>query len=114
LHIRPPLAKMRVQLLSGGNQQKTVLAKWLRLQPHVLLLDEPTRGVDVGAKEEIYRVLEQAACSGAEIFFVSSDMTEILMVAGCVLAMHQGRLAAELTRDKLSEEAVMRAATGQS
>jgi len=114
LRIRPPLAKMRVQLLSGGNQQKAVLAKWLTLQPHVLLLDEPTRGVDVGAKEEIYRLLEQAACSGAGILFVSSEMQEILTLADRVLVMHQGRLAAELTRDKLSEEAVMRAATGQS
>ncbi len=114
LRIRPPLPKKVVQLLSGGNQQKTVLAKWLLLKPRVLLLDEPTRGVDVGAKEEIYRLLEQAARDGAALLFVSSEMQEILTLADRVLVMHQGRLTAELSRDQLSEEAVMRAATGQS
>jgi len=114
LRIRPPVPKKVVQLLSGGNQQKTVLAKWLLLKPRVLLLDEPTRGVDVGAKEEIYKLLEQAARDGAAILFVSSEMQEILTLADRVLVMHQGRLTAELSREQLSEEAVMRAATGQS
>ena len=113
LRIRPPAPKKAVQLLSGGNQQKTVLAKWLLLRPRVLLLDEPTRGVDVGAKEEIYRLLEQAAGQGAGILFVSSEMQEILTLADRVLVMHQGRITAELSRAQLSEEAVMRAATGQ-
>jgi len=114
LRIRPPVPKKVVQLLSGGNQQKTVLAKWLLLKPRVLLLDEPTRGVDVGAKEEIYRLLEQAARDGAGVLFVSSEMQEVLTLADRVLVMHQGRLAAELPRDRLTEEAVMRAAAGQS
>lgn len=114
LQIRPPQPKKLAHLFSGGNQQKVVLAKWLNLKPRVLLLDEPTRGVDVGAKEEIYRLLEQAAQAGAAILFVSSEMQEILTLADRVLVMHQGRLAAELTRDQLSEEAVMRAATGQA
>jgi ribose transport system ATP-binding protein len=114
LRIKPPAPNKIVQLLSGGNQQKTVLAKWLLLKPRVLLLDEPTRGVDVGAKEEIYKLLEQAAQDGAAILFVSSEMQEILTLADRVLVMHQGRLAAELSRDQLSEEAVMRAATGQT
>lgn len=114
LGIRPPQPKKQVQLLSGGNQQKTVLAKWLNLKPRVLLLDEPTRGVDVGAKEEIYRLLEQAARDGAGVLFVSSEMQEVLTLSDRVLVMHQGRLAAELPRDRLTEEAVMRAATGQS
>ncbi len=113
LRIRPPAPKKAVQLLSGGNQQKTVLAKWLLLKPRVLLLDEPTRGVDVGAKEEIYRLLEEAAGQGAGILFVSSEMQEILTLADRVLVMHQGALTAELGRAELSEEAVMRAATGQ-
>ncbi len=113
LRIRPPLPNKQVQLLSGGNQQKTVLAKWLTLKPRVLLLDEPTRGVDVGAKEEIYRLLEQAARGGAAVLFVSSEMQEVLTLADRVLVMHQGRLTAELARAQLSEEAVMRAATGQ-
>ena len=112
LRIRPPQARKTVQLLSGGNQQKVVLAKWLALRPRVLLLDEPTRGVDVGAKEEIYRLLEQAAKDGAAILFVSSEMQEILTLADRVLVMHQGRLTAQLSREQLSEEAVMRAATG--
>src|SRR5262245_13018744 len=114
LRIRPPQPRQTVQLLSGGNQQKVVLAKWLALRPRVLLLDEPTRGVDVGAKDEIYRLLERAAKDGAAILFVSSEMQEILTLADRVLVMHQGRLTAELTRDQLSEEAVMRAATGQT
>ncbi|MCS7045845.1 MAG: sugar ABC transporter ATP-binding protein [Gemmataceae bacterium] len=113
LRIRTPQATTPVQLLSGGNQQKTVLAKWLNLRPRVLLLDEPTRGVDIGAKEEIYRLLEQAAREGAAILFVSSEMQEVLTLADRVLVMHQGALAGQLTREQLSEEAVMHLATGQ-
>jgi ribose transport system ATP-binding protein len=113
LRIRTPSASQTVQLLSGGNQQKTVLAKWLLLEPRVLLLDEPTRGVDVGAKEEIYRLMEQIAAQGAAILFVSSELQEVLALSDHVLVMHDGRIAAELPRDELSEETVMAAATGQ-
>jgi ribose transport system ATP-binding protein len=112
LQLRPPRPKQIVQSLSGGNQQKVVLAKWLLLQPRVLLLDEPTRGVDVGAKEEIYHLIEQAAEAGATVLFASSELPEVLGLADRILVMHEGRLAGEITRAQASEEAVMRLATG--
>jgi ribose transport system ATP-binding protein len=80
----------------------------------VLLLDEPTRGVDVGAKEENYRLMEQIAARGAAVLFVSSELQEVLALSDRVLVMHDGRIAAELQRGELSEEAVMAAATGQT
>ncbi|HEY0074275.1 MAG TPA: sugar ABC transporter ATP-binding protein, partial [Abditibacteriaceae bacterium] len=101
-----------VQLLSGGNQQKVVLGKWLAMSPRVFLLDEPTRGVDIGAKQEIYQLMETLAAQGAAILFASSEMTEILGISDRVLVMHEGRLAGELARDQQSEEAVMQLATG--
>ena len=101
-----------MQLLSGGNQQKIVIGKWLALKPRVLLLDEPTRGIDVGAKQEIYALLEQLAADGVAILFVSSEMEEILRLSDRALVMHQGQITGELRREELSEEAVMRLATG--
>jgi ribose transport system ATP-binding protein len=114
LKLRPPNPRHLVQTLSGGNQQKTVLAKWLLLAPRVLLLDEPTRGVDVGAKEEIYHLMEQAAQDGAAIVFVSSEMPEVLGLADRILVMHDGRITGELTREQATEERVMQLATGQA
>ncbi|MDB6070926.1 MAG: D-ribose transporter ATP-binding protein, partial [Verrucomicrobiales bacterium] len=99
-------------LLSGGNQQKVVLAKWLALEPKVFVLDEPTRGVDVGAKAEIYRVIEELAAGGAAVLMISSDLEEVLRLSDRVLVMHEGRLAGELSHAEMSEEAVMRLATG--
>ena len=101
-----------VGTLSGGNQQKVALGKWLALKPEVLLLDEPTRGVDVGAKREIYQIMEKLASDGAAILFVSSEMEEILAMSDRVLVMHEGRITGELKRGELTEEAVMRLATG--
>ena len=101
-----------VQFLSGGNQQKVVLGKWLAIQPRVLFLDEPTRGIDVGAKQEIYKLMEELARKGVAILFVSSEMEEILGMSDRVLVMHEGRLTGELQRSELSEEAVMHLATG--
>jgi ribose transport system ATP-binding protein len=112
LQLRPPNSRQSVQSLSGGNQQKVVLAKWLLLQPRALLLDEPTRGVDVGAKEEIYHLIEQAAEGGAAVLFVSSELPEVLGLADRILIMHEGRMAGELSRTVANEEAVMRLATG--
>ena len=103
-----------VRYLSGGNQQKVVLGKWLCLEPKLLLLDEPTRGIDVGAKEEIYKLIDQLARQGVAILFASSEMEEVLGLADRVLVMHEGRLAGELSRAELSEEAVMRLATGDA
>lgn len=101
-----------VGTLSGGNQQKVALGKWLALKPEVLLLDEPTRGVDVGAKREIYQIMDRLAADGAGILFVSSEMEEVLAMSDRVLVMHEGALSGELNRAELSEEAVMRLATG--
>jgi len=112
LQIKTPHDRQLAQFLSGGNQQKVVLGKWLALRPRVLLLDEPTRGIDVGAKQEIYRLMEELARQGIAILFVSSEMEEILGMSDRVLVMHEGRLAGELARGDLSEEAVMHLATG--
>jgi ribose transport system ATP-binding protein len=112
MRIKAASDRQPVQYLSGGNQQKVVLGKWLCLHPKVLLLDEPTRGIDVGAKEEIYKLMDQLAGRGVAILFASSEMEEILSLSDRVLVMHEGRLAGELTRAELSEETVMRLATG--
>ena len=101
------------RLLSGGNQQKIALGKWLALHPRILLLDEPTRGIDVGAKTEIYSLMESLAEKGIAVLFVSSEMEEILGMSDRVLVMHEGRIFGELPRAELSEQRVMRLATGQ-
>lgn len=113
MNIKTPSSEQVVQYLSGGNQQKVVLGKWLALQPRVLLLDEPTRGIDVGAKQEIYSLMERLAASGMAVLFVSSEMEEILGMSDRTLVMHEGRITGELRRSELSEEAVMRLATGR-
>jgi ribose transport system ATP-binding protein len=112
LHVRTPSIRQTVALLSGGNQQKVVLGKWLARRPHMLIFDEPTRGIDVGAKSEIYGLMDQLAGEGVGILMISSDLEEILGMSDRVLVMHQGRLAGELPRDRLSEEAIMHFATG--
>ena len=100
--------------LSGGNQQKVVLAKWLTMRPRVLLLDEPTRGVDIGAKQEIYRLMEQLAGQGVAILFVSSELEEVINLSDRVLVMHEGRITGRLQREDLSDSAIMQLATGGS
>lgn len=114
LNIRTTSIHKAAGQLSGGNQQKIVLAKWLALQPAVFLLDEPTRGVDVGSKREIYAVIESLAAQGAAVLMISSDLEEVLRLSDRVLVMHEGRLAGELSHSALSEEAIMRLATGRA
>ena len=114
MQIKTPSSRQVVRYLSGGNQQKVVLGKWLALEPRVLLLDEPTRGIDVGAKQEIYGLMEDLAACGVAILFVSSEMEEVLRMSDRVLVMHEGRLTGELPRDRLSEEAVMQLAIGNT
>ena len=113
LKVRTPSVEQPVGLLSGGNQQKVVLAKWLALSGRVLIFDEPTRGVDVGAKKEIYALMDELARRGLAILMISSDLEEVLGVSDRVLVMHEGELAGEVPRDRLSEVAVMNLATGQ-
>jgi ABC-type sugar transport system ATPase subunit len=96
--------------LSGGNQQKVVLAKWLAIQPQVLILDEPTRGIDVGAKAEVHRLIADLADEGVAILMISSELPEILHVCDRVLVMHEGRLTADLLREEANEERIMKAA----
>ena len=101
-----------VGTLSGGNQQKVVLAKWLATAPKVLIVDEPTRGIDVGTKAEVHRMLSQLAAEGLAVLMISSDLPEILGMADRVLVMHEGRIAAEIPRAEATEQTVMAAATG--
>ncbi len=112
LRVKTPSVHQVVGLLSGGNQQKVVLGKWLARTPRVLILDEPTRGVDVGARSEIYGLMDKLAAEGVAVWMISSDLEEVLGMSDRVLVLHEGKLAGELNRDELSEEAVMRLATG--
>ena len=102
-----------VGFLSGGNQQKVVLAKWLATEPKLLILDEPTRGIDVGTKAEVHRLMSELAGQGLAVLMISSELPEVLGMADRVLVMHEGRLTAEIGRDEADEESVIRAATGQ-
>jgi ribose transport system ATP-binding protein len=112
LNIRTPHVEQRAGLLSGGNQQKIVIAKWLARACRLLILDEPTRGIDVGAKAEIYALMRELADQGIGVLMISSDLEEILGVSDRVLVMHQGDLAGGLAREEMTEEAIMRLATG--
>lgn len=100
--------------LSGGNQQKVVLGKWLATEPKVLIVDEPTRGIDVGTKAEVHRLLSQLAQEGMAILMISSELPEVLGMADRVLVMREGRLTGEFPRAEASPEAVMYAATADA
>ncbi len=112
LMIKTPSSEQQVQNLSGGNQQKVVLAKWLFTQSKVLIFDEPTRGIDVGAKTEIYNLMNRLAATGAAIIMISSELPEILGMSDRILVMHEGRLAGELSREEATQEGIMHLATG--
>ncbi|WP_372772640.1 sugar ABC transporter ATP-binding protein [Mangrovibacterium sp.] len=105
--------KMAVEKLSGGNQQKVVIAKWLATNPKVLLLDEPTRGIDVGAKSEIYKLISELAAQGMGIIFVSSELPEILAISDNILVLSESKLTAKLSREEASEEIIMKAALAE-
>jgi rhamnose transport system ATP-binding protein len=99
--------------LSGGNQQKVVLGKWLARRPKLLIIDEPTRGIDVGTKAEVHRLLDELVADGVAVLMISSELPEVLGMADRVLVVHEGRLVAELPRSEADEASIMRAATGQ-
>ena len=111
LLVHPPDPHREVQFLSGGNQQKAVFAKWLAARPKLLLLDEPTRGIDIGARHEIYDILRDLAEKGLSILFVSSELEELLHLADRILVMNEGRITGELDRLEATEEAIMHLAT---
>ncbi|MDC5697520.1 sugar ABC transporter ATP-binding protein, partial [Intrasporangium calvum] len=114
LNLRSSAVDVPVRTLSGGNQQKVVLARWLALNPKVLLLDEPTRGVDVGAKAELYRIIRSVAREGVGVVVISSELPEVLGICDRILVMREGRVVGELDAATATEEAVMSLATGVS
>jgi ribose transport system ATP-binding protein len=113
LNIRSHSIQNLAGTLSGGNQQKVVLAKWLSMKPKVIIFDEPTRGVDVGAKQEIYELMRALSDSGVAILMISSDMEEVIGVSDRMAVMHEGRISGFLERDKFSEDNVLKLAVGQ-
>jgi len=112
LQVRSTGVEQAASGLSGGNQQKVVIAKWLATKPTVLLLDEPTQGVDIGAKAEVHRIISQLAGQGMAIVLISSELLEVLGMADRIVVLHEGRVAAEFARDDATQERVMAAATG--
>jgi len=112
LDIRAPNVGVLTGSLSGGNQQKVVLAKWLGMKPRVIIFDEPTRGIDIGAKSEIYRLMRSLADAGVAVVMISSDMEEVIGVSDRVAVMHQGGITGILARDQCSEENILRLAVG--
>jgi ABC-type sugar transport system ATPase subunit len=112
LNIRTPSVRQLVRNLSGGNQQKVVIARWLTLNPHILILDEPTRGIDVGTKAEIHALMNQLAKDGVAVMMVSSDLPEVLGVSDRILVMRAGGVVAEFTRQEATQDNIMHAATG--
>jgi rhamnose transport system ATP-binding protein len=113
LAIRTPSVDVAVANLSGGNQQKVMLSKWLNTHPSILILDEPTRGVDVGSKAEVHAIIGELAAEGIGIIVVSSDLPEVLALSDRVLVMREGRQMAILDRAEADQESVMTAAMGQ-
>ena len=113
LQVRSAGLDLPARSLSGGNQQKVVLAKWLATEPKLLILDEPTRGIDIGTKAEVHRIISNLAAQGLAILLISSELPEVIAMADRVLVMHEGRITGEFGREDAGQEAIMRAATGQ-
>ena len=114
LRIKAPSADVLVNNLSGGNQQKVVLAKWLANNSQVLILDEPTRGIDVGAKQEIYKLIDELAAQGKGIIVISSDMEEIMGITDRMLILYEGTLRGELQRTEYQQERILKHASGEN
>lgn len=112
MNIRTPTLRQRIRNLSGGNQQKVIIARWLTLHPKVLILDEPTRGIDVGAKAEIHGLMRELAEQGVGVLMISSELPEVLGVSDRVIVMHEGSITGEFSRAEANEDVIMRAASG--
>jgi ribose transport system ATP-binding protein len=113
LNISTPGIEQDVRRLSGGNQQKILVAKWLAIQPKILIVDEPTRGIDVGAKREIHYLLRELASRGVGVIMISSELPEVLGMSDRVLIIHEGQIVAEYTAETATEEKIIRSASGQ-
>ena len=113
LHIKTPSTDTVVESLSGGNQQKVVLAKWMMNKPDILILNEPTRGIDVGAKAEIYRLIEQFCKQGLGVIIVSSEMGEVMSVADRIYVVYDGEIRGEFAKDDATQEKIMQKAIGE-
>jgi ABC-type sugar transport system ATPase subunit len=111
LNIRVSSIEQIVGFLSGGNQQKVALAKWLDFSPELIIFDEPTRGIDIGAKTEIYTIMGELAARGAAIIMVSSELPELISVADKILVMQEGRMRGILSKEEMTQERVMSLAT---
>ena len=107
LNIKTPSLDQLIMNLSGGNQQKVLLARWLMKDPDILILDEPTRGIDVGAKAEIHRLMSKLAQEGKAIIMISSEMPEILGMSDRIMVMHEGQKKGELRREEASQEKIL-------
>ena len=114
MSVKTPTMETPIQSLSGGNQQKILLAKWMLRDPDVLILDEPTRGIDVGAKFEIYKLMTELAKEQKGVIMVSSELPELIGMCDRIYVMCQGKIAGELSRGEFSQEAIMTYATGTS
>jgi ribose transport system ATP-binding protein len=112
LTIKTESAETPVRNLSGGNQQKVVIAKWVGISPKVLILDEPTRGVDVGAKREIYQLMNELTEKGVAIIMISSELPEVIGMSDRILVVHEGRIAGEVAGHEATQERIMMYATG--
>lgn len=112
LSIKTPSGDQIIKNLSGGNQQKVIIAKWLLLSPKIFIIDEPTRGIDVGAKKEIYELLNSLKSLGKAIIMISSDLSEVLGISDRILVMNEGHVSGELTRNEANQESIMRLAIG--
>lgn len=112
LDIRTPGWKARAGNLSGGNQQKIVIGKWLSMHPSVLIVDEPTRGIDVGSKSEIHKLLRELAAQGYAVMVISSEMPEVLHVSDRIIAMYSGRVMRTFTSDEVTEDNLIQAISG--
>lgn len=112
LKIKTPNQSMLVKNLSGGNQQKIVIAKWLLNNPNILILDEPTRGIDIGAKAEIYKIISDFASKGKSIIVISSEMPELIGICDRMIVMSEGRITGEFTRKEFDQEKIMACCAG--
>lgn len=112
LDIKTPSLYKKVIELSGGNQQKVVIAKWLCYNARIFIFDEPTRGIDVGAKVEVYNIMNELVSKGASVIMISSELPEILGMSDRIIVVHEGKITGEFSRDNADQEVIMKAATG--